>query len=131
MSDEEFDMLEQKAEMMLKDSCIHRVEHVVQELQTLLEEKGMAYANNRGQFYDIEIDSRFMTNTRTMGQTLCPTGIADIENEMLRVGITRSLQRLAEIDKIIRADETFSEIAQTAMDESLTLRQSFELLKAM
>lgn len=130
MSDEEFDMLEQKAEMMLKDSCIHRVEHVVQELQTLLEEKGMAYANNRGQFYDIEIDSRFMTNTRTMGQTLCPAGIAEIENEMLRVGLTRSLQRLAEIDNVSCADETFSEIAQTAMEESLTLRQSFDLLKA-
>lgn len=130
MSDDEFDMLEQKAQLMLKESCIHRVEHVVQELQTLLEEKGMAYTNNRGQFYDIEIGSRFMNNTRTMGQTLCPAGIADIENEMLRVGITRSLQRLAEVDNISCSNEIFSEVTQTAMDDSLTLRQSFELLKA-
>lgn len=130
MGDEEFDMLEQKAEMMLKDSCIHRVEHVVQELQVLLEEKGMAYINNRGQFYDIEIDSRFMANTRTMGHTLCPAGIAEIENEMLRVGLTRSLQRLAEIENMNCAIETFAEVAQTAMDDSLNLRQSLELLKA-
>ncbi|GAB4190370.1 MAG: hypothetical protein Tsb002_18300 [Wenzhouxiangellaceae bacterium] len=129
MSDEEFDQLEHKVDMMLKNSCIHRVEHIAQELQELLDERDMAYVNNRGQFYDIEIDARFMANTRTMGKTLCPQGIAEIENAMLRVGLTRSLQRLAEIEGLDCAGETLAEVVQNAMDESLSLRQALEQLK--
>jgi len=129
MSDEDFDRLGEKVESMLRESCIHRVERIVEELQELLQEKGMAYANNRGQFYDIEIDSRFMANTRSMGRSLCPAGIAEVENEMLRVGLSRSLQRLAEVEELDCAEETLDEVVQTAMDQSLTLRKSLELLK--
>ncbi len=129
MSDEEFDMLDKKAELMLEESCIHRVEHIVRELQDLLEKKGVVHANNKGQFYDIEIGDRFMLNTRTMGKTLCQEGIANIEQEMLRVGIIRSLQRLAEVEQINCAEETFADVARIAIDNSLTLRQSLDLLK--
>lgn len=129
MSDEDFDRLGEQVESMLKDSCIHRVERIVQELQELLDEKGMAYANNRGQFHDIEIDSRFMANTRSMGRTLCPADIAEIENEMLRVGLSNSLRRLAEVEHLDCAEETLNEVVQTSMDESMSLRRSLQLLK--
>ncbi len=129
MSDEEFDMMAKKADMMLADSCIHRVEHVVQELEEMLRERGRAYDNNRGQFYDIEIDDRFMHNTRTMGQTLCPDSIANIEMEMVKVGIARSLRRLAEVDGLECDNDTLIDVAQQAANDSLNLRQSLTLLR--
>jgi tetracycline 7-halogenase / FADH2 O2-dependent halogenase len=129
MDDGELDMLDEKCMKMLHDSAIHKVDAVVEELHEYLKEHKLEYQNNRGRFYDIEIGESCMHNTRTCGRSLSPAAIQDIERNMLRVALKRSLQRMAEVENLDCAEKSVDEAAMIAMDDGLGLRQAFAVLK--
>lgn len=129
MRDEEFDMLEEKCLQMLQDSAIHKVDAIVEELHEYLKERGLQYQNNRGRFYDIEIGESGMYNTRTCGRYLNPAAIGDIEHNMLRIAIKRSLQRMAEVEQLECDESSIDEASTTAAAEKLDLQQAFALLR--
>lgn len=129
MSDEEFDMLEKKCMKMLEDSAIPKVDAIVEELHEYLKERDLQYQNNCGQFYDIEIGERCMYNTRTGGRDLDPKVIGDIEHQMLCTAIKRSLQRMAEVEKLACSGTSVEEVAATAAADGLSLHQAFDLLR--
>jgi hypothetical protein len=129
MSDGEFDMLEQKGMHMLENSCIHKVEAVVEQLQNFLRDHQAEHANNQGQFYDIEIGEKAMHHTRTFGRELCPAAIANIEQTMIQVAFERSLARMCEIKNLTCNPSILKETALHATQKDLGLMQSFNLLK--
>lgn len=131
MSDEMYDMLEQKGIEMLENSCIHKIESIVQQLHEYLKERQVEYINNQGQFYDIEIGDKSMYHTRTFGQHLCPMEIENIEHKMIEVAIKQSLIRMSEVENINCGESLFDDVASLAANGNYTLSQSFALLQEM
>ena len=114
---------------MLADSSIHKIDKVIEEFHQYLIDHNAQYANNRGQFYDIEIDNCFMHNTRTFGKHLSPAAIEDIEHKMLQVAIKQSLVRMAEIESIQYADSVLNNTINSVINQALTLQQGLKILQ--
>ena len=129
MKDEEFDMLESKSMEMLENSFIHKVDKVVEQFHHYLIDKGLQYTNNKGKFYDIEIPDSFTYNTRTEGSMLCGKSIMEIEQQMLVVATTRSLQRMVEIEEITPTEDQIALMVDKVVNSELELVEAFEQFK--
>ena len=127
MPEEQFDMLETQGMQMLADSSIHKIDTVVEEFHQYLIDHNAQYTNNRGQFYDIEIDNCFMHNTRTFGKHLSPEAIQEIELKMLQVAVKQSLMRMAEIAGIQYQDSMLDTVVDSVIKQALTLKQGLKL----
>lgn len=128
MSDEDFDMMDQKVDKMLAESCIHKLDTIIEDFHHYLKERGVEYANNRGQFYDIEIGDEEMYNTRTMGRHLSPDNISQIEAKMVKIGLTRCLTRMAELEDIDTNPQMVMDVAGHALERGMKLMEAFQML---
>lgn len=128
MPDEQFDLLEQKGIDMLKNSFILKVDRVIEAFHKFLKKRGLEYNNNRGQFYDIEIGTEFMRNTRTEGCDLSETNIMEIERKMLIVATTRALERMAEIESLNTSLVSLARIVDSIIDQNIDLEDGLEIL---
>ncbi len=130
MTDEDVAGLAQKCQMMMENNPITRIDHLIEEFEEYLAERDLIYANNSGQFFDIEIGNQAMTNTRTMGTNLALENILAIEAKMIEVTIKHALKRMAQLEEINCTDEALDEAAKTATVNQLSLHQSLELINA-
>jgi len=123
MEDSMFDMLEKKGMAMLENSFIRKVDVIVEQFHEYLIEKKVEYDNNKGQFYDIEIGRDFTFNTRTEGQQISEKLIVAIEQKMLTIAITRSLERMAEIEQLSPSAEIISDACRAIVENDQSLMQ--------
>lgn len=129
LSDKEFDSLEQKNFEMLKNSSIHKVDSIVEQLHDYLKDKNLEYKNNQGQFFDIEIGDNAMRNTRDCGKNLNLEEIQKIEVNMLSTAVKQSLHRIAEVEGLNLTPELRNSISYQMTEQGLTLAQGLALLK--
>lgn len=117
----------QKAQM-LADSVNHRAHALKEELADFLKEREGLHANNRGKFFDINVDGWYMKHTRTRGRMLDGQEIAKMQREILEVSARLGLQRMAaSLDVEVHADELESAV-KAVVDYPLSLREGLRLM---
>jgi flavin-dependent dehydrogenase len=114
LPDEAFDDMAVMAEKMLAESCIHKIDKLLEDFHSYLRRRGVAYQNNQGQFYDIEIGGDAMFNTRTRGRHLCPQKIQAIEDRMVQVAYKNALSRMSEIEGLAVAASDLEAVCANA-----------------
>lgn len=130
MTDDDIAALEAKTKMMMEQNSIVKIDHLIEEFQAFLKARNLEYANNRGQWFDIEIGDQNMRNTRTRGAHLCPENIMEIERKMVVVTIKHALRRMAQIENVSYDEPHLDEVARAMADEHLTLARGLEMLAA-
>ncbi len=128
MSDNDVAKLGNTYKMIMEHNPITRIDHLIEEFQEFLDRRNIAYQNNSGKFFDIEIGSKAMRNTNSMGKTLNPQCIDDIERQMVEVTIQHALRRMTQIEGMADAEAYIEDIAATATRDQLNLHQSLALL---
>lgn len=130
MTADDIAALEAKTKMMMEQNSIVKIDHLIEEFCDFLKARNLEYANNRGQWFDIEIGDQGMRNTRTRGAHLCPENIMEVERKMMVVTVKHALRRMAQIENISYDESRLEEIANVITDDHLTLARGLEMLAA-
>lgn len=131
MGAEEIEQFNAQMDYMTENNVIHRIDAIAHQFEDILKERGSHMKNNRGQFFDVEIDDRFMENTRTMGRSLTFKSIMEIEHCMLEVTYEGILSCLLEHDGYMVDCSLLKEVSIDAASRNLTVSEAYDALKVV